>query len=46
LCRFSQSVSGLKPVVVDIELGTYDALSDQLREAVGPKTKAIMMAHT
>jgi CDP-6-deoxy-D-xylo-4-hexulose-3-dehydrase len=36
----------LKPVVVDIELGTYDAITDQLREAIGPKTKAIMMAHT
>jgi CDP-6-deoxy-D-xylo-4-hexulose-3-dehydrase len=38
--------NGLKPVVVDIELGTYDAIADQLREAVGPKTKEIMMAHT
>jgi len=38
--------NGLKPVVVDIELGTYDAIADQLREAVGPKTRAIMMAHT
>lgn len=36
----------LKPVVVDIDLGTYDALPDMLREAVGPKTKAVMMAHT
>ncbi len=38
--------NGLKPVVVDVELGTYDAISDRLREAVGPKTRAIMMAHT
>lgn len=38
--------NGLKPVVVDIELGTYDAISEQLKEAVGPKTRAIMMAHT
>ncbi len=38
--------NGLIPVVVDIELGTYDAISEQLREAIGPKTKAIMMAHT
>jgi len=38
--------NGLKPVVVDIELGTYDAMADRLREAVGPKTRAIMMAHT
>lgn len=36
----------LKPVVVDIELGTYDAVTDQLREAIGPRTRAIMMAHT
>jgi CDP-6-deoxy-D-xylo-4-hexulose-3-dehydrase len=38
--------NGLRPIVVDINLGTYDANSDLLREAVGPKTKAIMMAHT
>lgn len=38
--------NGLRPVVVDVELGTYDAIADRLREAVGPKTKAIMMAHT
>lgn len=38
--------NGLKPVVVDVELGTYDAISDRLREAIGPKTRAIMMAHT
>jgi CDP-6-deoxy-D-xylo-4-hexulose-3-dehydrase len=38
--------NGLKPVVVDIELGTYDAITEQLREAIGPKTRAIMMAHT
>jgi CDP-6-deoxy-D-xylo-4-hexulose-3-dehydrase len=38
--------NGLKPVVVDVELATYDAISLRLREAVGPKTRAIMMAHT
>ena len=38
--------NGLRPVVVDVELGTYDAIPEMLREAVGPKTKAIMMAHT
>jgi len=27
---------GLKPVVVDIELETYDAISERLKEAVGP----------
>ncbi len=36
----------LKPVLVDVELATYDAISSQLREAVGPRTRAIMMAHT
>jgi CDP-6-deoxy-D-xylo-4-hexulose-3-dehydrase len=38
--------NGLRPVLVDIELGTYDAMADRLREAVSAKTKAIMMAHT
>lgn len=38
--------NGLRPVVVDIDLGTYDAKSDMLREAIGPNTRAIMMAHT
>jgi CDP-6-deoxy-D-xylo-4-hexulose-3-dehydrase len=36
----------LKPVMVDVELGTYDAIPDRLREAVGPRTRAVMMAHT
>ena len=36
----------LKPVMVDVELGTYDANPNRLREAIGPKTRAIMMAHT
>ena len=36
----------LRPVVVDVELGTYDAKPAMLREAIGPKTRAIMMAHT
>ena len=38
--------NGLRPVLVDVELGTYDAMADMLREAVTNKTKAIMMAHT
>ncbi|HVE47730.1 MAG TPA: lipopolysaccharide biosynthesis protein RfbH [Acidimicrobiales bacterium] len=38
--------NGLKPVFVDIELGTYDAIGDRLAEAIGPRTRAIMMAHT
>jgi CDP-6-deoxy-D-xylo-4-hexulose-3-dehydrase len=38
--------NGLRPVLVDVNLGTYDAKPEMLREAVGPKTRAIMMAHT
>lgn len=38
--------NGLRPVLVDVSIPTYDALPDMLREAVGPKTKGIMMAHT
>ena len=34
------------PVFVDVNLGDYTADPDQLREAIGPKTRAIMMAHT
>lgn len=36
----------LIPVFVDIAIGTYDAIIDQIREAISPKTRAIMMAHT
>jgi CDP-6-deoxy-D-xylo-4-hexulose-3-dehydrase len=38
--------NGLKPVFVDVEIGTYDAIGDRIREAVGPRTRAVMMAHT
>src|SRR5579872_3702007 len=38
--------NGLVPVFVDVNLGDYTADPDQLREAIGPKTRAIMMAHT
>lgn len=38
--------NNLVPVFVDINLGDYTADPDQLREAIGPKTRAIMMAHT
>lgn len=38
--------NGLVPVFVDVEIGTYDAIIDQIREAISPKTRAIMMAHT
>ncbi len=38
--------NGLKPVVVDVDLGTLDAIPHRLEEAISPKTKAIMLAHT
>lgn len=38
--------NGLVPVYVDIDLATYVANDQELEAAVGPKTKAIMMAHT
>lgn len=39
-------MNGLVPVFVDVELGTYDAAPEALAEAVGPRTRAIVMAHT
>jgi len=36
----------LRPVVVDVDLETLDAIPSRLEEAIGPKTRAIMMAHT
>lgn len=36
----------LTPVFVDVRLGDYNADPDQLREAVSPRTRAIMLAHT
>jgi CDP-6-deoxy-D-xylo-4-hexulose-3-dehydrase len=38
--------NGLIPVYVDVDLSTYVANFQQIAEAIGPKTKAIMMAHT
>ncbi len=38
--------NGLIPVVIDVELETYDVNPDLLAAAVGPKTRAIMLAHT
>jgi CDP-6-deoxy-D-xylo-4-hexulose-3-dehydrase len=38
--------NNLVPVFVDVNLADYTANPDQLREAIGPRTRAIMMAHT
>ncbi|MCX8016716.1 MAG: aminotransferase class V-fold PLP-dependent enzyme, partial [Rhodocyclaceae bacterium] len=34
------------PVFVDIELGTYNIAAHHVAAAIGPRTKAIMLAHT
>jgi CDP-6-deoxy-D-xylo-4-hexulose-3-dehydrase len=34
------------PVFVDVELGTYVPTLKQIEAAIGPKTKAVMVAHT
>ena len=36
----------LQPVLVDLNLGTYDGKIDEIKNAITPKTRAIMMAHT
>lgn len=41
-----QLLYGLVPVFVDVTLPTYNADPAQLEAAVGPRTKAIMLAHT
>jgi CDP-6-deoxy-D-xylo-4-hexulose-3-dehydrase len=38
--------NALVPVFVDVNLADYTAIPEQIREAIGPKTRAIMMAHT
>lgn len=38
--------NGMTPVYVDVDLETYVANEQALEEAISPKTKAIMMAHT
>lgn len=38
--------NGLVPVFLDVELGTYNVDVSRLEEALSPRTKAIMIAHT
>ena len=37
--------NGLTPVFVDVELRTYNASLERVEQAIGPRTRAIMMAH-
>lgn len=39
-------INGLVPVFVDIHIPTYNVDPSKVEEAVGPKTRAIMIAHT
>lgn len=36
----------LVPVFVDVHLGTYNAIPEDVAAAIGPKTRAIFLAHT
>lgn len=38
--------NGLVPVFLDIGIGDYNVLSERLPDAIGPRTRAVMMAHT
>jgi CDP-4-dehydro-6-deoxyglucose reductase, E1 len=38
--------NGFVPVFLDVELGTYNVDVNDLEEALGPRTRAIMIAHT
>lgn len=37
---------GMTPVFVDVDIPTYNIIADRVEEAITPKTKAIMVAHT
>jgi CDP-4-dehydro-6-deoxyglucose reductase, E1 len=38
--------NNLKPVFIDVELGTYNIMADRIPEAISEKTKAIFIPHT
>ncbi|MGA2612728.1 MAG: lipopolysaccharide biosynthesis protein RfbH [Spirochaetia bacterium] len=38
--------NGMLPVIVDVELGTYNVNPVLVKEAIGPRTRAIFLAHT
>ncbi|MCT4356205.1 lipopolysaccharide biosynthesis protein RfbH [Streptomyces sp. Je 1-79] len=37
--------NGMVPVFIDVELGTYNTTVERVARAIGPKTRAIMIAH-
>jgi len=37
--------NGMVPVCVDVDLSTYNTTADRVAQAIGPKTRAIMIAH-
>ena len=39
-------LNGLVPVFVDVDIPTYNIDVNQIEEAIGPKTKALFIAHT
>ncbi|MFZ2202394.1 MAG: lipopolysaccharide biosynthesis protein RfbH, partial [Microgenomates group bacterium] len=50
-CGFPSTINpiiqmGLVPVLIDLELKTYAPKISNIKKAIGPKTKAIFMAHT
>src|SRR3954451_6740714 len=38
--------NGLVPVFVDVDLATYNVDTNQLADAIGPRTRAVALAHT
>ncbi|GIE47347.1 lipopolysaccharide biosynthesis protein RfbH [Amorphoplanes nipponensis] len=49
-CGFPTTVypilqNGLLPVFIDVELGTYNTTAERVAAAIGPRTRAIMIAH-
>jgi len=38
--------NSLVPVFVDVNIGTYNAIPEQIKTAISPKTRAIFLAHT
>jgi CDP-6-deoxy-D-xylo-4-hexulose-3-dehydrase len=39
-------LNGLIPVFVDVDIPTYNVMTDQIVKAISPKTRAIFIAHT